>query len=77
MTHFSYAMGQARPIAITARLPLLLGLLPVFFAVIGPPPRLLVLLTTRMLITAEGVVNCSEVIDRDAASWALPMRMLH
>jgi hypothetical protein len=77
MTHSSYAMGQARPIAITARLPLLLGLLSVAFAVIGPPPRLLILLATGMIIAAEGVVNCSEVIDGDAASWALPMRMLH
>jgi hypothetical protein len=38
MAHSSYAMGQACPIAITAPLPLHLGLLLVDFAVIGPPP---------------------------------------
>ena len=62
-------MGQARPVAVAARLSLLLRFLSVAFAVIRPPPRLLVLLATGMLIAAVGVVKCSEVIDGDAASW--------
>ena len=56
---------------------MLLRLPSVAFAVIRPPSRLLVLLAAGMRIAALGVVNCSAVIDGDAASWALPSEVLN